>query len=212
MPPIREHRYDYNYAYDQEMLFEEDDGAFTRSAQDVDVDSDGMPSLVERPEDDMPTPLETSSYTIFSNMAPITFDTTHSTQEPVTFNDAPSTSASDTPRRASHSKKRDPSYIPRPPNAFILFRSSFIRSQQVPEKVEGNHSTLSKIIGRYWKTLPKEEREKWEAKAVVAQAEHRRRYPDWRFRPGMQSQLKTKDGTGTGSGRGKGKGKKKEDV
>lgn len=50
--------------------------------------------------------------------------------------------------RASHGKKRDASYIPRPPNAFILFRSSFIRSQQVPEKVEGNHSTLSKIIGK----------------------------------------------------------------
>lgn len=53
------------------------------------------------------------------------------------------------PDRASHGKKRDASYIPRPPNAFILFRSSFIRSQQVPEKVEGNHSTLSKIIGKH---------------------------------------------------------------
>lgn len=49
--------------------------------------------------------------------------------------------------RTSHGKKRDASYIPRPPNAFILFRSSFIKSQQVPGKVEGNHSTLSKIIG-----------------------------------------------------------------
>jgi hypothetical protein len=42
-----------------------------------------------------------------------------------------------------------PSYIPRPPNAFILFRSSFIRSQNVPGRVEGNHSTLSKIIGEW---------------------------------------------------------------
>jgi hypothetical protein len=46
----------------------------------------------------------------------------------------------------SHRKKRDASYIPRPPNVFILFRSSFIRSQQVTGKVEGNHSNLSKII------------------------------------------------------------------
>lgn len=52
-----------------------------------------------------------------------------------------------TERPSSHGKKRDASYIPRPPNAFILFRSSFIKSQQVPGKVEGNHSTLSKIIG-----------------------------------------------------------------
>lgn len=49
--------------------------------------------------------------------------------------------------RISHAKKRDASYIPRPPNAFILFRSSFIRAQHVPGKIEGNHSALSKIIG-----------------------------------------------------------------
>lgn len=120
--------------------------------------------------------------------------------------------------RGSHGKKRDASYIPRPPNAFILFRSSFIRSQQVPGKVEGNHSTLSKIIGTcfyahvsllgslqprvigmYWKTLPREEREKWEAKAVVAQAEHRKRYPDWRFRPGANAMAKQKVKDGGGS-------------
>ena len=49
----------------------------------------------------------------------------------------------------------------------------------------------------YWKTLPREEREKWEAKAVIAQAEHRKRYPDWRFRPGANAtaKLKVKDGT-----------------
>ena len=49
--------------------------------------------------------------------------------------------------RGSHAKKRDASYIPRPPNAFILFRSSFIRAQHIPGAIEGNHSALSKIIG-----------------------------------------------------------------
>lgn len=50
--------------------------------------------------------------------------------------------------------------------------------------------------GKYWKTLPCEEREIWEAKALVAQAEHRKRYPDWRFRPGANAlaKLKVKDG------------------
>ena len=51
------------------------------------------------------------------------------------------------PTRGSHAKKRDASYIPRPPNAFILFRSSFIRAQHIPGQIEGSHSTLSKIIG-----------------------------------------------------------------
>ena len=56
--------------------------------------------------------------------------------------------------RISHAKKRDASYIPRPPNAFILFRSSFIRAQHVPGKIEGNHSALSKIIGMmFWTSI-----------------------------------------------------------
>ena len=50
------------------------------------------------------------------------------------------------PECTSHSKKHNASYISHLPDAFILFRSSFIQSQQVPEKVKGNHSTLSKII------------------------------------------------------------------
>ncbi|KAL0960284.1 hypothetical protein HGRIS_011911 [Hohenbuehelia grisea] len=55
----------------------------------------------------------------------------------------------------------------------------------------------------YWKTLPPEERAEWEAKALAAQAEHRRRYPDWRFRPGANAlaKLKVKDGGGGGSRR-----------
>lgn len=51
------------------------------------------------------------------------------------------------PPRRGHDEKTHRTHIPRPPNAFILFRSSFIRSKHVPGKVEGNHSTLSKIIG-----------------------------------------------------------------
>jgi hypothetical protein len=46
----------------------------------------------------------------------------------------------------------DSEYIPRPPNAFILFRSAFIRSEKITGKVEGNHSTLSKIIGAHTST------------------------------------------------------------
>lgn len=55
--------------------------------------------------------------------------------------------AASMPPRRGHDEKSTKKHIPRPPNAFILFRSSFIRSNHVPGKVEGNHSTLSKIIG-----------------------------------------------------------------
>lgn len=76
-----------------------------------------------------------------------------------------------------------PEHIPRPPNAFILFRSSFIKSQHVSSSIEGNHGTLSKIVGMVWHNLSFEERQIWQAKAKRALAEHKRRFPAYSFRP-----------------------------
>ncbi|KAI0063735.1 hypothetical protein BV25DRAFT_354197 [Artomyces pyxidatus] len=156
------------------------------------ADDDDMPPLVDRPPPLMMT------YTFGNDLTPITYSTDPTRFEVISEEDAPHICApapgeDATATRASHAKKRDASYIPRPPNAFILFRSSFIKSQQIPGKIEGNHSTLSKIIGIVWKTLPREEREHWEAEAVKAQAEHRARYPHWRFRPAANALAKVKD-------------------
>ena len=181
-----------------------------------------MPPLVDNSAASM-------TYTFFTDMTPMSFTNPDPPQastsavqlhprisppaSPITPDDQ-TTLPAPHPTTRPHGKRRDASYIPRPPNAFILFRSSFIRSEQVPGKVEGNHSTLSKIIGTssrcllqpqnliplstgmYWKSLSREERESWEAKAVIAQAEHRKKYPDWRFRPGANAmaKLKIKDG------------------
>jgi len=87
------------------------------------------------------------------------------------------------PRRQPHSKKKPENHIPRPPNAFILFRSSFIKSQHVSTEVETNHSTLSKIIGITWQSLPDQERQIWHQKAKEALEEHKRRFPKYAFRP-----------------------------
>ena len=99
------------------------------------------------------------------------------------------------PRRAGHSKKRPDDHIPRPPNAFILFRSSFIKGNHVSSEVETNHSTLSTIIGLAWKRLPDGERQFWHSKAKAAQDEHKRKFPQYAFRPNQ--------------GRGKGNEKRK---
>ncbi|KAJ7937542.1 hypothetical protein B0H13DRAFT_1588534, partial [Mycena leptocephala] len=74
------------------------------------------------------------------------------------------------------------SHIP-PPNAFILFRSSFIRSHRVSPEVEPNHSNLSKIIGLTWNNMSEEERQVWHRKARDVSEEHRRNYPTYTFRP-----------------------------
>ncbi|ETW77705.1 hypothetical protein HETIRDRAFT_55525, partial [Heterobasidion irregulare TC 32-1] len=73
--------------------------------------------------------------------------------------------------------------IPRPPNAFMLFRADFVRQKHVPGTIETNHGSLSKIIGNCWRSLPLEEKRVWEIKAKHAKAEHKLMYPDYRFRP-----------------------------
>jgi len=119
---------------------------------------------------------------------------------PITFNDPPSPiidvpslqsslfppsipSDCPAPRRSGHNKRKPENHIPRPPNAFILFRSAFIRNQHVSTKVETSHSTLSKIIGLTWQNLPNEERQVWHQKAKLALKDHKRRFPDYAFRP-----------------------------
>lgn len=52
-----------------------------------------------------------------------------------------------TRRRAPPGKRRSQGYIPRPPNAFMLFRADFVRQKHVPGSIETNHGSLSKIIG-----------------------------------------------------------------
>ncbi|KAF8266356.1 hypothetical protein EI94DRAFT_1803203 [Lactarius quietus] len=160
---------------------------------------DDMPPLVDRP----PPTMAMMTYSFDSEFTPIPYcpeslDVDMAPGQAPRFEliseeDAPRISAT----KPSHAKKREVGHIPRPPNAFILFRSSFIKSESVPGNIEGNHSTLSKIIGIVWKTLPPAERELWEKRAVQAQAEHRARYPDWRFRPGTNvdalAKRKTKD-------------------
>ncbi|KAJ7481980.1 hypothetical protein FB451DRAFT_1237707 [Mycena latifolia] len=74
-------------------------------------------------------------------------------------------------------------HIPRPPNAFILFRSAFFESQHVSAKVEMDHSTLSRIMGMTWMNLTHNERQVWHHKAKDAAAEHKRTFPTYVFRP-----------------------------
>lgn len=38
-------------------------------------------------------------------------------------------------------------HIPRPPNAFMLFRQNFVHQRHVPGSIETNHNSLSRIVG-----------------------------------------------------------------
>ncbi len=102
-------------------------------------------------------------------------------------------------RRVPPGKRRSQGYIPRPPNAFMLFRADFVRQKHVPGSIETNHGSLSKIIGKIkfwislrdihssigncWQALPEEEKKHWVKQAKIKKAEHRQMYPNYRFRP-----------------------------
>ncbi|KAJ7240466.1 hypothetical protein C8J57DRAFT_1085775 [Mycena rebaudengoi] len=87
-----------------------------------------------------------------------------------------------TKRRVPPGRKHS-QYIPRPPNAFMLFRADFVRQKHIPGSIETNIGSLSKIIGNCWRVLPLPEKYVWETKAKDAKAEHKLKYPDYKFRP-----------------------------
>ncbi|KAH9836288.1 uncharacterized protein C8Q71DRAFT_761656 [Rhodofomes roseus] len=91
------------------------------------------------------------------------------------------------PRKVTHSRKKPEDHVPRPPNAFILFRSSFVKSDHVSSKVETNHSTLSTIIGYTWNKLPPAEKQIWFDKAKALLDEHKQKYPGYSFRPSSKN-------------------------
>ncbi|KAF8155775.1 hypothetical protein B0H34DRAFT_675910 [Crassisporium funariophilum] len=85
-------------------------------------------------------------------------------------------------RRNSHTRRRDPGHIPRPRNAFIFFRSSFINSR--PPAGEGQQNELSKSAGKVWNRMSAEERRPFLVMAELEKQEHQVLYPNYIYSPG----------------------------
>ena len=94
-------------------------------------------------------------------------------------------------RRAQRNRSRDPSWIPRPRNAFIIFRCEYSRehSQAAQDGDEASGvqnptaKTLSKRAAEAWKQLPSSDKERYKGLAEKEREEHARLYPHYRFRP-----------------------------
>ncbi|EIM89286.1 HMG-box, partial [Stereum hirsutum FP-91666 SS1] len=76
-----------------------------------------------------------------------------------------------------------PDYIPRPANAFMLFRSDFIRRKHVPDGIQTSQDTLSRIVSQCWHALPEDQKAPWKVKAEHEKAEHAKKYPGYVYRP-----------------------------
>ncbi|KAJ7071557.1 high mobility group box domain-containing protein [Mycena amicta] len=78
-------------------------------------------------------------------------------------------------------KGTPPGHIPRPPNAFILFRSE--NAHKIPKAVTKDQKRISRSIGELWRELSEPERAFWQQRAEEAKREHAARHPNYVFHP-----------------------------
>ncbi|EGO02773.1 hypothetical protein SERLA73DRAFT_18439, partial [Serpula lacrymans var. lacrymans S7.3] len=70
---------------------------------------------------------------------------------------------------------------PRPPNAFMIFRSDLWAKQKLKASVERDHRHVSRIAGHYWNSLTEAQRAPYRKKAETAKALHAEMYPDYKY-------------------------------
>ncbi|TBU26377.1 hypothetical protein BD311DRAFT_452418 [Dichomitus squalens] len=94
--------------------------------------------------------------------------------------------------RSSHSRKKKPGHIPRPPNAFLIFRSELWNKEKIKSSVERDHRQISRIAGKYWQELSDAERAPYHVKAEEAKRLHALTYPDYKYSPVYRKDRATK--------------------
>ncbi len=87
-----------------------------------------------------------------------------------------------------------PEKIPRPPNAWIIYRTDRLRqwkAQRSPHDPPVKQADISRMIGANWKHEPDHIKLEYEKRAAIAKADHKRKYPDYKYNP-MSKEAKEK--------------------
>ncbi|KAG6814429.1 hypothetical protein H0H92_007432 [Tricholoma furcatifolium] len=77
--------------------------------------------------------------------------------------------------------------VPRPRNAFMIFRSEFWAEAKISKNVEHDHRHISRIIGHCWNQLTDDEKDVWRRRAEQEKIEHGIKYPGYRFTPSVRT-------------------------
>ncbi|KAF5319599.1 hypothetical protein D9619_008358 [Psilocybe cf. subviscida] len=109
--------------------------------------------------------------------------------------------------KKSHARKQPAGHIPRPRNAFILFRCNFVDQDKIPASVERDHRNISRIVGSLWRKMSDAEKEPWVRMADDEKRAHFLAYPGYRFSRSLASNARPtatrrKHGDDTASSRG----------
>ena len=94
----------------------------------------------------------------------------------------------ETPRSSTHSRARDKEHVPRPPNAFMVYRSYVWHTKQLDDNDEKNLSCVSRLAGRSWQVMSDQARYPFRQVADIAKREHAARNPDYKYAPSSRSQ------------------------
>lgn len=79
--------------------------------------------------------------------------------------------------------KQNPNRIPRPRNAFILFRQKYHQSVLDEATETKTNPEVSRELGRRWRALPPAERDHWNNLAEEEKTNHAKKYPNYRYMP-----------------------------
>lgn len=90
----------------------------------------------------------------------------------------------DTPRRSG-------SHIPRPANAFLLFRSFLLNYKLRAEQLHNKQQTTSVIAADIWRSLPAYVRDEWGLRAKEAANLHHTLFPGYKFEPSRKASVKS---------------------
>ncbi|KAI0638009.1 hypothetical protein C8Q77DRAFT_1088877 [Trametes polyzona] len=77
--------------------------------------------------------------------------------------------------------------VPRPPNAFMLYRSHLLKTGKIPKSIEHRQQNISRVAGESWNMLADEDKKVWHAKAKEVLNEHMAKHPDYKFSPERKS-------------------------
>ncbi|KZT06221.1 uncharacterized protein LAESUDRAFT_628783, partial [Laetiporus sulphureus 93-53] len=73
--------------------------------------------------------------------------------------------------------------IPRPPNAFMLYRSHLCAKEKIKGTVVNNYCHISRIAATIWRDLPETERAPYRRWAEVVKRRHAEQHPDYKYSP-----------------------------
>ncbi|KAA1468396.1 hypothetical protein DENSPDRAFT_833677 [Dentipellis sp. KUC8613] len=83
----------------------------------------------------------------------------------------------------AHGRRHKEGHVPRPPNAFMIFRSHFWSKQKVTKTTEKDHRHISRIAGLVWNELSDLDRLPYRKVADEVKRIHAELHPDYKYSP-----------------------------